>query len=339
MDPLRKGIAIGMLFGSGGTDAELHDKEIEIETSDIRESQTAIFEYDPADEDPSGDPPGPWDGYSLFTIDLSNVQEDLEDLEEQLEACHDCKDAVVDAMKEIDPDYELPESGCPDDIPQKAYDVGYDDGYEDGTDEGESDPEHDPTENPGIEVPPGVDPQDVIDALDEIGIPVKPVPISYPRITTNPGTTPPETVDISVFFAGYMYGKSGEIIYKTTNDSGYKGYASILGNNVNVIADFNPWATFVPNSRTYIGPVLGIKIAGNKPIYNYNWAGIYFPPEAEVVGVDSVSIYPYSAQPNTTIEVTLKHKGVMQDPWTLQFSINIGTFNTPIGVTTYIQNT
>ena len=109
-----------MLFGSG-KEAELNDKEVEIETSDIRQSQTAIFEYDPADEDPSGDPPGPWDGYSLFTIDLSGVKEDIEGylaqisaLEDELEACHDCRDDVVEKLQEYDPDYDPDPDECPD---------------------------------------------------------------------------------------------------------------------------------------------------------------------------------------------------------------------------------
>ena len=108
------------LLGFGGDDTELHDKEVTLTTSDVTGSQTAIFEYDPEDEDPQGTPPGPWDGYSLFTIDLSAVKDDIEDmlariaaLEDELEDCHDCRDAVVAAIQEYDPDYDPAEGECP----------------------------------------------------------------------------------------------------------------------------------------------------------------------------------------------------------------------------------
>lgn len=52
------------------------------------------------------------------------------DVVDDVEACHDCKDAVVAAMQAIDPDYVLPASGCPDDIPQKAYEKGEEDAPE-----------------------------------------------------------------------------------------------------------------------------------------------------------------------------------------------------------------
>lgn len=108
------------LLGFGGDDAELHDKEVTLTTSDVTGSQTAVFEYDPEDEDPQGTPPGPWDGYSLFTIDLSGVKDDIEDLQQQisdledeLEACHDCRDEVVAALQQYDPDYDPDEGECP----------------------------------------------------------------------------------------------------------------------------------------------------------------------------------------------------------------------------------
>lgn len=109
------------LLGFGGDDdAELHDKEVALTTSDVTGSQTAIFEYDPQNEPVAGEPPGPWDGYSLFTIDLSGVKDDLEDLQQQisdledeLEDCHDCRDAVVAAIQEYDPDYDPAEGECP----------------------------------------------------------------------------------------------------------------------------------------------------------------------------------------------------------------------------------
>ena len=108
------------LLGFGGDDTELHDKEVTLTTSDVTGSQTAVFEYDPQNEPVAGTPPGPWDGYSLFTIDLSGVKDDIEDLQQQvsdledeLEACHDCRDAVVAAIQEYDPDYDPAEGECP----------------------------------------------------------------------------------------------------------------------------------------------------------------------------------------------------------------------------------
>ena len=104
----------------GGTDAELHDKEVTLTTSDVTGSQTAVFEYDPQNEPVAGDPPGPWDGYSLFTIDLSGIKDDIEDLQQQvsdledeLEDCHDCWEEVVAALQEYDPEYDPDEGECP----------------------------------------------------------------------------------------------------------------------------------------------------------------------------------------------------------------------------------
>lgn len=154
MDPLRKGIAIGMLFGSGGhgnlmtktatengvytaaeeTDPEtgeifdppkdgysvftidlpLDDKFVTIVTSAIESSSTGIFEYDPHDENPE------LEGYSLFRLDLTGVKTDIAefkqqiaDLEDELEACHDCRDEVVAALQQYDPDYDPDEGECP----------------------------------------------------------------------------------------------------------------------------------------------------------------------------------------------------------------------------------
>lgn len=108
------------LLGFGGDDTELHDKEVTLTTSDVTGSQTAIFEYDPQNEPTTGTPPGPWDGYSLFTIDLSGVKDDIAAmqaqiaaLEDELEDCHDCRDAVVAAIQEYDPDYDPAEGECP----------------------------------------------------------------------------------------------------------------------------------------------------------------------------------------------------------------------------------
>ena len=118
------------LLGFGGDDdAELHDKEVSLTTSDVTGSQTAIFEYDPQNEPVTGTPPGPWDGYSLFTIDLSGVKDDIEDLQQQvsdledeLEACHDCWEKVVTALQRYDPDYDPAEGECPSDKVDEVVD-------------------------------------------------------------------------------------------------------------------------------------------------------------------------------------------------------------------------
>ena len=113
-------ISASLAIMLGGTDAELHDKEVTLTTSDVTGSQTAIFEYDPQNEPVSGDPAGPWDGYSLFTIDLSGVKDDIEDLQQQvsdledeLEDCHDCWEEVVAALQEYAPTYDPDEGECP----------------------------------------------------------------------------------------------------------------------------------------------------------------------------------------------------------------------------------
>lgn len=153
MDELRKGIAIGMLFGRGSgnlmektaiengvytaaeeidpetgeifdppkdgysvftVDLPLDDKSVSFTTSQITGSQTAEFEYDPHDENPE------LEGYSLFTIDLSAVKTDIEDLQQQvseledeLEDCHDCWEEVVAALQQYDPTYDPDEGECP----------------------------------------------------------------------------------------------------------------------------------------------------------------------------------------------------------------------------------
>ena len=122
--------SLAIMLG-GGDDAELHDKEVSLSTSQITGSQTAVFEYDPQNEPATGTPPGPWDGYSLFTIDLSGVKDDIE-------AMLQCKAAVVSAIQQYVPDYVLPASGCPDDGIDDVYDAGYDEGYDDGYDAGEA---------------------------------------------------------------------------------------------------------------------------------------------------------------------------------------------------------
>lgn len=95
-------------------DLALDDKSVSLTTSQITGSQTAVFEYDPHDENPE------LEGYSLFTIDLSAVKDDIEDLQQQvsdledeLEDCHDCWEEVVAALQVYDPDYDPAEGECP----------------------------------------------------------------------------------------------------------------------------------------------------------------------------------------------------------------------------------
>lgn len=124
--------SLAIMLGGNG-DAELHDKEVSLSTSQITGSQTAIFEYDPEDEDPQGTPPGPWDGYSLFTIDLSGVKDDIEDLQQQvsdledeLEEMQECCDEVLDVIHDYDPTYD-PHPDPPDPtnptIPEKIQEI------------------------------------------------------------------------------------------------------------------------------------------------------------------------------------------------------------------------
>ena len=122
------------LLGFGGDDdAELHDKEVTLTTSDVTGSQTAVFEYDPQNEPVTGTPPGPWDGYSLFTIDLSGVKDDIEDLQQQvsdledeLEEMQECCDEVLDVIHDYDPTYD-PHPDPPDPtnptIPEKIQEI------------------------------------------------------------------------------------------------------------------------------------------------------------------------------------------------------------------------
>lgn len=103
------------LLGFGDDDAELHDKSVSLTTSDVTGSQTAIFEYDPQNEPVSGDPAGPWDGYSLFTIDLSGVKDDIEYLQQRISDAETCRQQVIAALQRYDPDYDPAEGECPSD--------------------------------------------------------------------------------------------------------------------------------------------------------------------------------------------------------------------------------
>lgn len=116
------------LLGFGDDDAELHDKEVTLTTSDVTGSQTAVFEYDPQSETPT-----PWDGYSLFTIDLSDIKDDIEDLQQQvsdledeLEEMQECCDEVLDVIHDYDPTYD-PHPDPPDPtnptIPEKIQEI------------------------------------------------------------------------------------------------------------------------------------------------------------------------------------------------------------------------
>jgi hypothetical protein len=115
------------LLGFGGDgDAELHNKEVTLTTSDVTGSQTAIFEYDPQNEPTTGTPAGPWDGYSLFTIDLSGVKDDLEDLQQQVSNLEDeleeMQECCEDVAEILDATPEEGESCC-DAVKRKAQDV------------------------------------------------------------------------------------------------------------------------------------------------------------------------------------------------------------------------
>lgn len=120
--------SLAIMLG-GGADAELHEKSVFFTLNMITTSETGIFEYDPQDEPPSGRPPGPWDGYDFFTVDLSTVKDNIEDmlariaaLEDELEACHDCRDEVVAALQRYDPDYDPAEGECPSDKVDEVVD-------------------------------------------------------------------------------------------------------------------------------------------------------------------------------------------------------------------------
>lgn len=142
------------LLGFGGDDdAELHDKEVELSTSDITGSQTAIFEYDPQNETPT-----PWDGYSLFTIDLSGVKQDIEGylaqisaLEEEIDNYEECCEDVMEVIHKYDPSYD-PVPPPPEPPTPPTPPIG-------------EEIENIIEENKGVVVPDGVDPIPIIEEL------------------------------------------------------------------------------------------------------------------------------------------------------------------------------
>lgn len=93
----------------------IYNKRVALTTSDVTDSQTAIFEYDPQDETPT-----PWEGYLYFTIDLSGVKRDINDLLDQISALEDeleemqgCWEDVVAKLQEYDSEYDPDEGECP----------------------------------------------------------------------------------------------------------------------------------------------------------------------------------------------------------------------------------
>lgn len=99
----------------------IYNKRVALTTSDVTDSQTAIFEYDPQDETPD-----PWEGYLYFTIDLSGVKRDINDLidqisalENQLEEMQACCEDVAEILN------ATPEEGesCCDAVKSKAQEA------------------------------------------------------------------------------------------------------------------------------------------------------------------------------------------------------------------------
>lgn len=158
MDELRKGIAIGMLFGSG---SEGHgnlmtktatengtytaSEEIDPETGEIFDPPKdgySVFTVDLAlddksvslntsqitgsqtavfEYDPHSENPE-LEGYSLFTIDLSGVKDDIEDLQQRIADAETCRQQVIAALQRYDPDYDPAEGECPSDKVDEVVD-------------------------------------------------------------------------------------------------------------------------------------------------------------------------------------------------------------------------
>lgn len=57
--------------------------------------------------------------------DCDDIKDKITELQNELDACHDCKDDVVAAIRQYDPSYVLPASGCPDNGIGDVYNVGY----------------------------------------------------------------------------------------------------------------------------------------------------------------------------------------------------------------------
>jgi len=165
MDPLKKGIAIGMLFGSGSgnlmektatengeyvaaeeidpdtgeifnppkdgysiftVDLPLDSKSVTITTSNIQSSVGGIFNYDPHSENPE------LEGYDYFTVNLSGVKEDIEELQQQVSDMQECWEDVVEALQQYDPNYDPQAGECPSDEIPIVHDIIYQEGYIDG---------------------------------------------------------------------------------------------------------------------------------------------------------------------------------------------------------------
>lgn len=189
------GTAAAIALDDGGTDAELHEKSVFFSLNMIMASETGIFEYDPQDEPPSGRPPGPWDGYNFFTIDLSTVKDNIEDmlariaaLEDALEACHDCRDEVVAALQRYDPDYDPAEGECP--APKVGEIVDHAKEYDDCKAEVVAKlQEYDPNFNPQTC-------EDIVDKIDEIEEEAeKPPQYTFEQDPTSPTYPDPDFPD------------------------------------------------------------------------------------------------------------------------------------------------
>lgn len=99
----------------------IYNKRVALTTSDVTDSQTAIFEYDPQDETPN-----PWEGYLYFTIDLSGVKRDINDLLDQISALEDQLEEMQECCEDVAEILDAtPEEGesCCDAVKSKAQEA------------------------------------------------------------------------------------------------------------------------------------------------------------------------------------------------------------------------